>query len=44
MRIIKEMDLNIINGQFDNTCEITLSVRKSKVEELRSRLSKLSFE
>jgi len=44
MRIIKEMDLNIINGQFDNTCEITVSVRKSKVEELRSRLSKLSFE
>jgi len=44
MRIVKEMNLRILNQTFDNTCSITLSIRKSEVEQLRTRLSKLSFE
>ena len=43
MRIIKEMNPKIINQQFDNTCEITLSIRQTKAHELRDRLNKLSF-
>ncbi|GAB6981727.1 IMPACT family protein [Prevotella dentasini] len=44
MRILKEMNPRIISQQFDNTCELTLSIRKSMAEELRTRLKKLSFE
>ena len=44
MRIVKEMQPRIIEQQFDNTCEITLSIRKSEAEALRSKLAKLSFE
>ena len=44
MRIIKEMNPRIIDQEFDNTCEITLSIRKSLAEELRNRLKKLSFD
>ncbi len=44
MRIIKEMEPRIVSQHFDNTCEITLSIRKSMAEELRTRLGKLSFE
>ena len=44
MRIIKEMNPRIIDQEFDNTCEITLSIRKSLAEELRTRLKKLSFD
>ena len=44
MRIVKEMQPRIIEQQFDNTCEITLSIRKSEAETLRSKLAKLSFE
>lgn len=44
MRILKEMNPRIISQQFDNTCELTLSIRKSMAEELCTRLKKLSFE
>ena len=44
MRIVKEMQPRIIDQQFDNTCEITLSIRKSEAETLRNKLAKLSFE
>ena len=44
MRIVKEMNPRIIDQQFDNTCSIKLSIRKSEAEMLRSRLKKLSFE
>jgi len=44
MRIVKEMQPRIIEQLFDNTCEITLSIRKSEAEALRSKLAKLSFE
>ncbi|EGC19794.1 IMPACT family protein [Prevotella multiformis] len=44
MRVVKDMNPHIVSQQFDNTCEITLSIRKGKAEELRTRLKNLSFE
>ena len=44
MRIIKDMNPRIINQVFDNTCEVTLSIRKGKADELRTHLNKLSFD
>ena len=44
MRIIKDMNPRIINQVFDNTCEVTLYIRKGKADELRTRLNKLSFD
>lgn len=44
MRIVKEMKPRIVDQTFDNDCTIKLAIRKSKVEELKQRLSKLSFE
>lgn len=44
MRITKEMPVRIVNQHFDNTCSITLAIRKSLVQQLKDRLSKLDFE
>ena len=44
MRIVKEMQPRIVSQTYDNTCKICLSIRKSEAVQLRSRLSKLSFE
>lgn len=44
MRIVKDMNPRIVNQTFDNTCSITLSIRKSEANQLRERLGKLSFE
>ena len=44
MRIVKEMEPRIIGQNYDNTCEIKLSIRKSEAQILRDRLAKLSFE
>ena len=44
MHIVKEIQPKIIDQKFDNTCSITLSIRKSEAEQLKSRLKKLSFE
>ena len=44
MRIVKEMSPRIVATNYDNTCEITLAIRKSEAEQLRNRLEKLSFE
>ena len=41
MRVVKEMSPRIVSQQFDNTCEIVLSIRKSEADQLRSRLAKL---
>jgi uncharacterized YigZ family protein len=41
MRIVKDMNPRILSQTFENTCEIVLSIRKSEVEQLRSRLAKL---
>ena len=43
MRIVKDMEPRIVSQQFDNTCEIKLAIRKSMAEQLRERLTKLSF-
>lgn len=43
MRIVKEMQPRIVSQQFDNDCTITLAIRKSKADELRDKLAKLSF-
>ena len=43
MKIVKEMNANIVEQKFDNTCEIVLSIRKSFAEQLEMRLNSLSF-
>ena len=43
MKVVKDMQPRVISQQFDNTCSITLSIRRSLADELRSRLDKLSF-
>ncbi|MBM6661870.1 IMPACT family protein [Marseilla massiliensis] len=44
MRIVKEMSPKIISQTYDNTCEMTFSIRKSEAAVLREKLDKLSFE
>ena len=44
MRVVKEMQPRIVSQEYDNTCSITLSIRKSEAETLRGRLKKLSSE
>lgn len=44
MRIVKETNAKIVSQEYDNSCSITLSIRKSEAESLRSKLQKLSFE
>ena len=44
MRITKEMPVRIVDQHFDNTCSITLAIRKNLVQQLKDRLSKLDFE
>ena len=44
MKVVKDMQPRIVKQEYDNTCSITLSIRKSEADTLRGRLSKLSFE
>ena len=44
MKIVKDMNPRIVEQNFDNTCEIILSIRVSLADELEARLKKLSFE
>ena len=44
MRVVKEMEPRIVSQTYDNTCRITLAIRRSLAEQLRQRLAKLSFE
>ncbi len=44
MRIVKDMQPRIVSQNFDNTCSITLAIRQSEAERLKSALHKLSFE
>ena len=41
MRIVKDMNPRIISQNYDNTCDIVLSIRKSEAEQLRNRLNSL---
>ncbi len=43
MRIVKEMAPRVVSQQFDNTCSITLAIRRSAADQLRNRLNNLSF-
>ena len=42
MRIVKEMSPKIISQTYDNTCEMTFSIRKSEAALLREKLDKLT--
>ncbi len=44
MQVVKSTEARIIAQNFDNTCEIVLSIRQSRAEELKQRLKHLSFE
>ncbi|MDR1781109.1 MAG: YigZ family protein [Tannerella sp.] len=41
MRIVKDMQPQVIAQQFDMNCEMTLRIRKSLVEQLKNGLSKV---
>ena len=41
MHVIKSMPAKIVAQHFDNNCSITISIRKSMAEEMRSQLSKI---
>jgi uncharacterized YigZ family protein len=41
MRIVKEESPEIVNQHFDNDCSMTLRIRKSRMEQLRRKLSGL---
>ena len=43
MRIVKDLQPRIVSQTFDNTCEITLAIRRSQAELLKQRLAQLSF-
>lgn len=43
MRVIKEMKPRIVDQKFDNTCQISLAIRKSEAQRLRDRLANLAF-
>lgn len=42
MKLIKEDNLEVLHQQFDNNCEIKLSIRKMQVNHVLGRLQKLS--
>ena len=42
MRLIKEDNLQILNQQFDNNCEIRVSIRKMQVNQSLDKFQKLS--
>lgn len=44
MRVVKDMQPRVVSQSFDNTCSITLAIRREMAEPLRQRLSNLSFE
>ena len=39
MKLVKGLDLQVINQQFDNTCSMTLAVAKDKAQNLAQRFS-----
>ena len=43
MRIVKDLEARIIAQDFQTSCSITLSVRKSVMPQLKHRLEKISF-
>lgn len=43
MKVVKELQPRIVCQQFDNTCSITLAIRKSEMPRLKSALEALTF-
>lgn len=43
MKVVKDLQPRIVEQQFDNTCTITLAIRKSEAERLKGRLEQLAF-
>ena len=41
MKIVKDLNPQIINQQFDNNCNITLRIRKDDMSALKNRLEKV---
>lgn len=41
MRLVKSLDLQVLNQEFDNVCSLTVAVRKDKAEELAGRFSSI---
>lgn len=44
MRVVKELQPRIVSQRFDSDCSITLAIRRSKAEELKSKLGQLAFD
>lgn len=44
MKVVKDLQPRIVSQEFDNTCSITLAIRKSEMPRLKSALDKLTFE
>lgn len=43
MKVVKDLQPRIVSQEFDNTCSITLAIRKSEMPRLKSALEKLTF-
>ena len=43
MKVIKDMEPRIVSHDYQTTCSITLSIRKSLMPELKARLEKLNY-
>ena len=44
MRVVKDMQPRIVSQTYDNTCQLSMAIRRSEAGQLRQRLAKLSFE
>lgn len=43
MKVVKDLQPRIVAQEFDNTCSITLAIRKSEMPRLKASLEKLTF-
>ena len=44
MRVVKELNPRIVEQKYDETCVITLAIKRSMSSFLEERLNKLAFE
>lgn len=44
MRLVRDMNANILEQNFDNTCTLKISIRKSMAQQMRDRLQQLDFQ
>lgn len=42
MKLVKSLELKIVDQQFDNTCRLVLRVRRDRADELRSRFAAIT--